>query len=174
MQKNALYLILLGLVMAVIMGCENTQSVNRNVFRLEDGPNGVAGGSRYGYLGTDQVDGRPIQTVGNDQSGTRYINPVENGNPEGAATNNTSPQNTPDKSVATNQNNVTNTDPSKKDPDPAEPKKPEGNKPYATPVPGKVGHVYSPFASGREVDVNGFPPGTEVRCPYTKRIFRVP
>ena len=60
------------------------------------------------------------------------------------------------------------------DSDPEISKQPSGNKPYANPVPGKVGHVYSPFANGREVDVTGFPPGTEVRCPYTKMIFRVP
>ena len=170
MQKKALYVILLGLLMAVIVGCENNQPVNRNVFRLEDGPNGVAGGSRYGYLGTDQVAQKQLQTVGNDQSGTRYINPVGNGNSSESVSGNNNPQTNPDKSPSTNN---TKTDPPEKAPDP-EPKKPEGNKPYATPVPGKVGHVYSPFASGREVDVNGFPPGTEVRCPYTKRIFRVP
>ncbi len=174
MQKNTLYLILLGLVMAVFVGCENTQPINRNVFRLEDGPNGVAGGSRYGYLGADQATGQQLKTVGNDQSGTRYINPVGSGDPDPNVTGNNSTQTDPNKSAPTQQNNVTKTDPPEKSPDPVEPKKPEGNKPYATPVPGKVGHVYSPFASGREVDVNGFPPGTEVRCPYTKRIFRVP
>ena len=48
------------------------------------------------------------------------------------------------------------------------------DKPFADPVAGKYGHVTSPFAPGREVDVTGFPPGTEVRCPYTQKIFRVP
>ncbi len=46
--------------------------------------------------------------------------------------------------------------------------------PFASPVPGKFGHVYSPFAKGKEVDVSGYPPGTEVRCPYTQKIFKVP
>lgn len=47
--------------------------------------------------------------------------------------------------------------------------------PYATPVPGKPGFVTSPHApySGY-VDVRGFPPGTEVKDPYTNRIFLVP
>ena len=47
--------------------------------------------------------------------------------------------------------------------------------PTATPVPGQPGMVYSPFdAQKRKVNVDGFPSGSEARCPYTKKIFRVP
>ncbi len=45
--------------------------------------------------------------------------------------------------------------------------------PYAVPVPGRDGIVYSPF-NNAPVDVSGMPSGTEVRCPHTKKIFRVP
>ena len=47
--------------------------------------------------------------------------------------------------------------------------------PYGTPVAGKPGFVTSPHApySGY-VDVRGFPPGTEVKDPYTGKIFLVP
>jgi len=47
--------------------------------------------------------------------------------------------------------------------------------PFGIPVPGKKGFVTSPFSpDGNYVDVHAFPPGTEVKDPYTGRIFRVP
>ncbi len=49
-----------------------------------------------------------------------------------------------------------------------------GNPEYGVKVPGKDGFVTSPYSKQGYVDVRGFPPGTEVKDPYTGKIFLVP
>ncbi|MGI9240048.1 MAG: hypothetical protein ACR2RV_04565 [Verrucomicrobiales bacterium] len=59
---------------------------------------------------------------------------------------------------------------------------PSAEAPYAEAVPGKYGLVYSPFVADKKkalvnvTDENNvpLPPGTEVQCPLTGKIFRVP
>ena len=54
------------------------------------------------------------------------------------------------------------------------PKVSKGDYPYGIPVPNKPHLVESPFSPGKYVDVEGFAPGTEVKDPYTGKIFLVP
>lgn len=49
-----------------------------------------------------------------------------------------------------------------------------GRFPYGVPVPGKKDLVRSPFSDSGFVDVSGAPPESEVKCPYTGKIFLVP
>lgn len=47
--------------------------------------------------------------------------------------------------------------------------------PYAVPMPNKPGFVTSPYAPRAGlVDVRGFPSGTEVKDPYTGKVFLTP
>ena len=59
-------------------------------------------------------------------------------------------------------------------PPPAPSKVAKGDLPYGKPVPGKPHLVESPFSPGKYIDVEGFAPGTEVKDPYTGKIFLVP
>ena len=49
-----------------------------------------------------------------------------------------------------------------------------GEIPYGKPVPGKPGFVSSPSDGLKYIDVRGFPPGTEVKEPYSGKSFLVP
>lgn len=50
-----------------------------------------------------------------------------------------------------------------------------GDLPYAVPVPNKPGFVTSPYAPGQGlVDIRGIPSGTEVKDPFTGKIFLTP
>ena len=59
-------------------------------------------------------------------------------------------------------------------PAPAAPPTAKGDYPYGVPVPGKTGFVRSPYSPDKMTDVRGYAPGTEVKDPYTGKIFLVP
>ncbi len=59
-------------------------------------------------------------------------------------------------------------------PAPAAPPTAKGDYPYGVPVPGKPGFVRSPYSPDKMTDVRGYAPGTEVKDPYTQKIFLVP
>ena len=50
----------------------------------------------------------------------------------------------------------------------------KGDYPYGVPVTGKPGFVRSPYSPDKMTDVRGYAPGTEVKDPYTQKIFLVP
>ncbi len=63
----------------------------------------------------------------------------------------------------------------KKEPAPAPQTAAAPKLPFGSPIPGRPGFVNSPFAEKHQlVDVTGLSVGTEVKCPYTGRLFRVP
>jgi hypothetical protein len=51
---------------------------------------------------------------------------------------------------------------------------PKADYPYGVPVAGKPGFVRSPYSPDKMTDVRGYAPGTEVKDPYTQKIFLVP
>jgi hypothetical protein len=59
-------------------------------------------------------------------------------------------------------------------PAPVAPTTAKGDYPYGVPVPGKPGFVRSPYSPDKMTDVRGYAPGTEVKDPYTQKIFLVP
>lgn len=189
-MKSVLYICCAAFAATFFANCNSTNPYDQTVFRLEEGPK-PGSASRYGYRGTegprDEAGRTARRSVRRDKPTTtkpkkkKDVNETE---PRIVRPKRDESDTSAESEVAevTDLNSSSTDTPEETDPKPTESTSSTeskstpaaGSKPYASPVPGKYGHVYSPFASGREVNVEGFPPGTEVRCPYTQNIFRVP
>ena len=156
-------LLLLGAM--VMIGCETAHNVAVTSFHVLDAP------ANYvrkhidkptptpGPIASDSV--KPGRTVNSappphqpPQSVASQPQPKPSVPPRTASTESSKPLPTPASHAASNSS---------------------GQFPTAKPVPGKPGYVYSPFdTNGGYVDVNGFPPGSKVKDPYSGKVFLVP
>lgn len=177
-------LLLASLAGGGFVSCTSDTRPDGNIFLSDRAPRYGHGGSetpRYKYGATETGD--PAS-----RGETKYLNdrkPREEAPREPSGT--SEPTTTGGSEETAGATETTDAPPRRLEPEPEtetpspepapEPKpKPPATEdiPYATPVPGQEGKVYSPFHNGGYVDVSGMPSGSKARCPYTKKIFRVP
>jgi len=129
----------------VLTGCSSTRN------GAENRPGHPASGSRYGYQGDYVSDQALVET------GPTVTETVQQTPPSSQVTPQTANQR------QTVEVKPTTPPPSRKD------------YIYAKPVPGKPGHVFSPYAPNSGiVDVRGYESGEMVVDPYTQKYFLVP
>jgi hypothetical protein len=136
------------LTLLLVVGCADTETAPRK--------------KNYPMIGAPSNDSQFTTNSTLDTNGTNAMLTDTNGN-----------------LIAVDTNAVTNTtalSPSNPFPTPTPvPVAPPRDLPYGTPVPGKPGFVTSPHSpTAGYVDVRGFPPGSEVKDPYSGKIFLVP
>ena len=167
-------LMLAGGTLLLATSCETTQTY---------GPDGnVFVQPRYGYGSPQKTDnmGRPIAPADRNanKATTNRTTPDIKRDPNDTTVD-VSPPESKDKkdpAIDTTTTDTVNVEKDKPaDTTDAKPAVPREDLQYGVPVVGKKGFVYSPFATDKgEVDVEGIPAGTKVKCPYTGKVFRVP
>lgn len=154
----------------LLSGCADDEMQDaRSVFSVDPtAPKPESSGSRFGFRGDEPPGDAPPLSENPDMP--VYVSPLDDevdptnpelANSEGGVPGD--PANPLNGNVEGNNNSI------------EKPKLPkQSSVPYAEPIPGQNGYVYSPFAPGRPVEVTGFSPGQVVTCPYTQKKFKVP
>ncbi len=160
-MKPIARILLSTLLLTPFVACQDDRGANKTIFQPEP-PS-----SHVGYIGPNKPQ--------NEQSGERRnltTNPANDpvseppsldpltGNP--GTSEGTPPEMGPEPGPTVDPNGGTGTPPA------------IGAPPFAKPVPGMSGYVFSPFSPGKKIEVIGYPPGTVVKCPYTQKEFKVP
>jgi hypothetical protein len=161
-------LLLLGAM--VMIGCETAHNVAVSSFHVLDAP------ANYVRKHIDKPTPTPGPIASDSVKPGRTVNstPPPRQPTQSVAS---QPQSQPRPSVTPRPSRTVNTESSNPLPTPAShvANTSSGQFPTAKPVPGKPGYVYSPFdTNGGYVDVNGFPPGSKVKDPYSGKVFLVP
>lgn len=154
---------------SLFAGCRTAHNVAVSSFRVIDAPANYVrrhideGGTTTTttttrYQSDVATPGQPIAAPPPQRRPPSYRRPVAESDVEGSATvrESTEPRSKPS---------------SQRTPPSAQ----TGKIPYAKPVPGKPGYVYSPFdPNGGYVDVTGYAAGSKAKDPYSGKIFIVP
>ncbi len=172
-------LVVAGGTVLLSVSCNTTQGY---------GPDGnVFVKPRYGYGSPQQGNNtRPAAQNGTNKPGNDRKTPDIKRDPSDTTVDVTPPESKEKKDPATEPATTTETPattdtttpPVEKTPETTpevKPAAPREDLPFGQPVVGKKGYVYSPYAPDKgQVDVDGIPAGTKVKCPYTGKVFRVP
>lgn len=170
-------LLLAGGTVLLASSCESTPTTDDNIF--------APGKPRYGYgspqkpgtpgtgLATKKTESRNVPDIKRDPNNTT----VDVTPPESKTEKKTDSTTPPDSTETTTPSDTPTTTDKPVEPETTEtkPAAPREDLPFGQPVVGKKGYVYSPYAPDKgQVDVDGIPAGTKVKCPYTGKVFRVP
>lgn len=139
---------------------------------LDQGPNRYWSGPNDGPQQPQGQDGTqfadPTQPPPSSPSGDPAQIQTPNGTGGGSNATAGVPTNNPPSKVNPPSTPPTDSKPSNPPPTPTGPQ-------YGIKVPGKPGYIYSPYAKTEGlVDVQGYAPGTKVKCPFTGKVILVP